>query len=243
MHVLLEKTLKNASAYFQNFFIHDCKAKGVIYEIDARVKLISAVIFVLLAVSTFELSRLVFLLFSLIAISTVFGLSIRKLLQRIWVFGMFSFVVVLPFLLSNPHYPFLFTLRVLISLIAVQMLVMSTNFYDLCSSLRSLRVPETFVNALWLAYRYTILLFQDITNIVLARESRRVAKTRHREIWKKGGEAVGLFFLRSIERSERLQLAMISRGEKIVVKKAKFGFLEISYIAILAFVFLWWISL
>ncbi|MEM0203204.1 MAG: cobalt ECF transporter T component CbiQ [Archaeoglobaceae archaeon] len=243
MHVLLERTLKNTSSYFQNFFIHEYKAEGLIYEIDARVKFVSTIVFVLLAVSTFEPIKLLFLLFSLLAILKILGLSLKKLFQRIWLFATFSFIVVSPFLLSNPQYSFLFTLRVLISLIAVQMLVMSTNFYDLCSALRSLRVPETFVHALWIAYRYTILLFQDIINILLARESRRVAKTSHGEIWRKGGEAVGLFFLRSIERSERLQLAMISRGERIVAQRAKLGFLEISYIAIVAFIVLWWISL
>lgn len=243
MHVLLERTLKNASSYFQNFFVHEYRSKGVIYEVDARVKFISAIIFVLLAVSTFEPIKLFFLFFSLLVIIKILGLSLKKLLQRVWLFTIFSLIVVSPFLLSDPKYPFIFSLRVLISLIAVQMLVMSTNFYDLCSALRSLRVPETFVHALWIAYRYVILLFQDIINIMLARESRRVARTSHGEIWKKGGEAVGLFFLRSIERSERLQLAMISRGEKIVAQKAKLGILEISYIAITAFIILWWISL
>ncbi|MEM1578083.1 MAG: CbiQ family ECF transporter T component [Archaeoglobaceae archaeon] len=243
MHVLLERTLKNASYYFQNFFVHEYRAKGAIHEIDARVKLISAVIFVLLAVSTFEVAKLAFLLSSLLITSIILGLNLKKILQRIWIFGAFSFIVVSPFLLSNPSYPFLFTLRVLISLIAVQMVVMSTNFYDLCSSLKALRIPETFVHALWIAYHYTILLFQDIINIVLARESRRVAKTSHRELWRKGGEAVGLFLLRNLERSERIQLAMISRGEKIVVKKAKLGTLEISYIAIVAFIAVWWTML
>lgn len=243
MHVLLERTLKNASSYFQNFFIHEYKSQGVIYEIDARVKFISAIIFVLLAVSTFELKKLSFLLLSLLAIIKILGLSLRSLFKRVWLFTIFTFIVVSPLLLFDTSYPFLFALRVFISLVAVQMLVMSTNFYDLCSALRSLRVPETFVHALWITYRYSILLFQDIINILLARESRRVAKTSHGEIWRKGGEAVGLFFLRSVERAERLQLAMVSRGEKIVVQRAKFGFLEISYIAMVAFIVLWWITL
>lgn len=243
MHVLLERTLKSASSYFQNFFVHDYGKEGAIHEIDARVKFVSTTIFVLLAVSTFEATKLFFLLFSLLATAKILGISLKKLLKRVWLFSVFSFTAVSPFLLSDPQYPFLFSLRVLISLVAVQTLVMSTSFYDLCSALRSLKVPETFVHALWVAYRYTILLFQDIVNIMLARESRRVAKTSHREIWTKGGESLGLFFLRSVERAERLQLAMISRGDKVIAQSAKFGVLEISYIALVAFVVLWWITL
>lgn len=109
--------------------------------------------------------------------------------------------------------------------------------------MRSLKVPEIFVQALWLSYRYIIVLFQDIINVLLARESRRVARSSHYEIWKKGGESIGLFFLRNIEKSERLQLAMLSRGEKIVSGDSDFGTLEISYIAIVAFITLWWIML
>lgn len=243
MHVLIEKTLRNASLYFQNFLIHEYKNDGIIYKVDARIKLISTIIFVILAVSTFKPVKLIFLLLSLLTISTIFGISFKKLFQRIWIFGIFSFVVVSPFLISDLQYPFLFTLRVLISLIAVQMLVMSTNFYELCSALKSLRIPENFVHALWIAYRYIITLFQDIVAILLARESRRVSKTSHSELWKKGGEAIGLFLLRNIERAERLQLAIMSRGEKVVTTKGKIGFFEISYIALVVFIALWWILL
>jgi len=239
MHVVLERTLKNASSYFQNFFIHEYSSKGTLHSVDGRVKLLSTFAFVILAVSTFELKKLLFLLISLLAISLILGLSLKSLLSRVWLFSLFSFVVVSPLILQDLSYPFLFTLRVLIALIAVQMLVMSTSFAEICSALRSLKVPEVFVQGLWLAYRYIVVVFQDIINILLARESRRVAKGSHVDVWRKGGEAVGLFFLRSIERAERVQLAMLSRGEKILGIESKLGVLEIFYITLSAFIALW----
>ncbi|MEM2726996.1 MAG: cobalt ECF transporter T component CbiQ [Archaeoglobaceae archaeon] len=243
MHVVLEKTLKNASAYFQNFFIHEYSSKGVIHSIDARVKLLTTFAFVILAVSTFDPKKLLFLLSSLIAISIILGLSFRSLLKRVWLFSLFSFIVVSPLLLRDMVYPFLFTLRVLTALIAVQILVMSTSFAEICYALRSLKVPEIFVHGLWLAYRYILVVFQDIINILLARESRRVAKGSHMELWRKGGEAIGLFFLRSIERAERVQLAMASRGDKIFGIGTQFGILEIIYITLSTFIALWCIVL
>lgn len=243
MHVVLEKTLKNASSYFQNFFIHDYTSKGVLYSINAQVKLLSTLVFVILAVSTFDPKKLIFLLFSLILISKILELNLKGLIKRVWLFSLFSFLVVSPLLIQEPKYPFLFTLRVLIALIAVQMLVMSTSFADICSALRSFKVPEIFVHGIWLAYRYILVVFQDIISILLARESRRVAKGSHADLWKKGGESVGLFFLRSIERAERVQLAILSRGERIIQSKFKFGLLEIVYISLSAFVALWCIAL
>ncbi|TDA26432.1 MAG: cobalt ECF transporter T component CbiQ [Archaeoglobi archaeon] len=243
MHVVIERTLKNASSYFQNFFLQDYPTKGTLHSIDPRVKLLSTLLFVILAVSTFEPKKLIFLLFSLIAISAILGLNLRRLFSRVWLFSLFSFVVVLPLLLQDPKYPFLFTLRVLIALISVQMLIMSSSFAEICSALRSLKVPEVFVQGLWLAYRYIIVVFQDIINILLARESRRVSKGSHMDLWKRGGESVGLFFLRSIERAERVQLAMASRGDKIFGVRSKFGILEIIYIALSLFIVLWCIVL
>uniref|UniRef100_A0A7J2TL73 Cobalt ECF transporter T component CbiQ n=1 Tax=Archaeoglobus fulgidus TaxID=2234 RepID=A0A7J2TL73_ARCFL len=243
MHLLLERTLKNASEYFQNFLIHEYSRKATIREIDARIKFLSAVVFVLLAVSTFDLKKLLFLLFSVLTVSAVLGLSLKELLKRVWLFTAFSFFIVLPFFFSNPVYPFIFATRVFISLLSIQMLVMSTNFYEICSALKSLKVPETFVKSLWIAYSHIVLMFRDLMNIMLARESRRVAKGNHREIWKRGGEALGLFFLRSMERAEIIQMAMTSRGEKVIAERGKFGIVEISYIAIVAFISLWWITL
>lgn len=243
MHVVLEKTLKNASSYFQNFFIHDYSSNGAIHLIDARIKLLSTIVFVILAISTFEFDKLSFLLFSLILISAILGLSLKRLFSRVWLFSIFSFLVVSPLLIQDLKYPFLFTLRVTVAIIAVQMLVMSTSFAEICSALRSLKVPEIFIHGLWLAYRYILVVFQDIISILLARESRRVAKGSHADLWRKGGEAIGLFFLRSIERAERVQLAMASRGERVIQSKFKFGLLEIIYITLSAFVALWCIVL
>lgn len=243
MHVVLEKTLKNASSYFQDFLIHEYSSKGIIHSIDARVKLVSTIVFVVLAVSTFDLEKLVFLLSSLIVTSVILGLSLKSIFSRVWLFTLFTFVVVLPLVFKEPSYPFLFTLRVLIALIALQMLVMSTSFAEICSALRSLKVPEIFVKALWLGYRYILVVFQDIINILLARESRRVTKGNHLELWKKGGEAIGLFFLRSIERAERVQLALSSRGDKILRSRSQFRSLEIIYISLSAFIALWFVIL
>lgn len=239
MHAVIEKTIKNAFSYFQNFIIHEYSHRGVMHSIDTRVKLPSTLLFVILAVSTFNLKKLLFLLISLIAISAILGLSIKNLFRRVWLFSLFSFIVVLPLIFQDLGYPFLFSLRVLIALIALQMLVMSTSFAEICSALRSLKVPEIFVNSLWLAYRYILVVFQDIVNIMLARESRRVAKGSHFEVWKKGGEAIGLFLLRSVERAERVQLAIASRGDKIVRSRSQFRMTEIIYITLSAFIALW----
>jgi len=241
MHELLERTIKEASSYFQNFLIHEYSKKSALHAVDARIKLVATIIFIVLAVSTFNLEKVLLVLIFLITISAVTGLSLRSIAGRIWLFTLFSFIVVLPISLSNPTYAVTFTLRVATSLVAIQMLVMTTSFAEICLALRSFRVPEVFVSALWLAYRYAVLMFRELLSILLARESRRVSKGSHMDVWRKGGEAVGLFFLRSFEKAEKVQLAMEARGEALNHYRGKLKMLDFVYATIVAFTVFWWV--
>lgn len=241
MHEVLEKTIREASSYFQNFLVHEYSLKGVLHDVDARVKLLTTALFVVLAVSTFNVEKILVVLISLLIIAKFASVSFTSLLSRIWLFSLFSFIVVLPISLTNPSYAAIFTLRVATSLIAIQLLIMTTPFSDVCYALRWLRLPETFVSALWLAYRYSLMLFSDLLTILMARESRRVSKGSHLDVWRKGGEAVGLFFVRSFEKAERIQLAMMSRGDKIWVYRKRFERVDFIYTALVAFVALWWV--
>ncbi|MHC1587478.1 MAG: cobalt ECF transporter T component CbiQ, partial [Candidatus Syntropharchaeia archaeon] len=212
MHVILEKSLKEASKYFQNFFIHEYSEKGALHAVDPRVKIFATLILILISVSTFEPQKILFVTLTLIALAKFSKISLKKVFARIWLFSLFSFIITLPLLFQDAFYPFLFTLRVIASLTAIQLLIMTTSFSEICSALRSLRVPKLFVSALWIAYRYILLMFQELISIFMARESRRVSKGSHFDVWRKGGESVGLFFIRSFEKAERVQLAMIARG-------------------------------
>lgn len=241
MHELLEKTIKEASNYFQNFFVHEYHHKSILHEIDPRVKLISTILFVVLIVSTFSLSKVVTILIFLLIISAILGLNLKKVISRIWLFTFFSLIVVLPISIQDPLYGITFTLRVTASLIAIQMLIMSTSFADMCSTLQYFHIPRTFVSALWIAYRYAVLMFRELFAILLARESRRVTKGSHMDVWRKGGESIGLFFLRSFERAERIQLAIESRGEKPVEYRGKIKKLDLIYSTIVAFTAVWWV--
>ncbi|MFN3805452.1 MAG: hypothetical protein ACK4SY_10380, partial [Pyrobaculum sp.] len=77
MHILLEKTLREAASYFQDFFLQ-VYPTAAIHKIDAGVKLDASIVFVLLAVSTFSLTKLFFLLVSILMLAKALGLSLKK---------------------------------------------------------------------------------------------------------------------------------------------------------------------
>ncbi|MDK2781127.1 MAG: cobalt/nickel transport system permease protein [Archaeoglobi archaeon] len=243
MHVIIERTLREASQYFQNFLLHEYSERSLLHGIDARVKLISTFIFVLLSISTFEPQKIAFVIISLFLLAKLSGLSLKVLLERIWFFSLFSFLVVSPFFLSDPLYPFIFTLRTVSSLTAIQLLIMSAEFPEVISALRFFFVPKAFTSALWFAYRYAILMFQELLTLIMARESRRMREGPHLEFLRKGGESLGIFFLRTLERAERIELAMRIRGREIILPKRKIGVADLLYLFISFFILFWWVMI
>jgi cobalt/nickel transport system permease protein len=241
MHVILEKSLKEASKYFQNFFIHEYSEKGALHAVDARIKIFTTLVLIFLSISTFEPQKIIFIILTLTALAKLSKISLKKIITRIWLFSSFSFTITLPLFFQDPLYPFLFTLRVIASLTAIQLLIMSTSFSEICSALRSLHAPKIFVSALWIAYRYILLMFQELISIFMARESRRVAKGSHLDLWRKGGESIGLFFIRSFEKAERVQLAMLARGDEIAYYRGRLRKVDFIYLLLLTFVVVWWV--
>lgn len=243
MHELIERTLKEASKYFQNFFIHEYLKKSALHFIDPRLKFLMSIIFILLLVSTLSLSKTFVVVISIFAIAIASKLSLSQLIKRAWLFTVFSFVVVLPAVFYDAMYVATFTLRVFAAIVAMQLFVLTTPFSEVCAVLRYFKIPLTLVNSIWLTYRYILLLFSDLLTILLARESRRVSKGSHMDVWRKGGEAVGKFFARSFERAERVEMAMKSRGDVDWSRNWNFGANELLICLItLTVVFWWWIA-
>lgn len=93
---------------------------------------------------------------------------------------------------------------------ASYILVISTSMDDLCSGMRKLHVPKTFVTILSLIYRYIIVMLQEAECIIQAYEL-RAPKQRgiHYKAW---GTLLGQLLLRSVDRAEDVYQSMMLRG-------------------------------
>ncbi len=220
MHLLIEKTLREASKYFHDFFIHEYTKKTYLHRIDPALKIACTSILVLLSILTFKLTKILVVLLSIYILAFNVGIDMVMLLKRSWLFAFFAMVIVMPvsFLERDYSYAFIFPLRVLSSISALQLLILTTKFNEMLSALKRLKAPEVILEIVWLTYRYTVVMFRDLMNILLAREARRLRKSGHVEVFRKGGIALGLFFLRSVEKGEMIELAMKSRGKSFEYK-------------------------
>jgi len=107
-----------------------------------------------------------------------------------------------------------------LSIQAAIVLAASTSFPELLVAMRALRVPRLLVSIFGLMWRYLFVLVDEATRLMRARLARSGqseipgAKTGGSILWRArvvGGMA-GNLFLRAFERSDRIYMAMVSRG-------------------------------
>ena len=129
-----------------------------------------------------------------------------------------------------------------LSVQAAIVLAASTPFPDLLIALRALRVPRLLVGVFGLMWRYLFVLVDEALRLMRARaarsgESEQPAKrTGGGLLWRgrvTGGMA-GSLFLRGIERSDRIYMAMLARGYDGEVRALPLPALKASQLALLA---------
>lgn len=211
--------------------------KSWIHQLDPRVKVVTAILFI---ISTAVLPDGAWLAF-MISWSLVIGAALAAHIQP-W-FVIKRSLLVLPFLLAAVT--ILFTLPgaiiwrgpmgltisdnglirfasiLLRSWISVQMAIVltsTTRFPDILHALRHLKVPAILVSILAFMYRYLFVMADEVGRMLRARAARSArfpGQKGGRSLWwrsKVAGNMVGQLFLRSIERSDRVYQAMLSRG-------------------------------
>lgn len=98
-----------------------------------------------------------------------------------------------------------------LSLLTMIVLSSTTPVADLLRVLRRVHVPAIFVTTLALLYRYLFVLADESQRMARARTSRTLAPSRRRT-WQLLGGGLGMLFVRSSERAERIYAAMLARG-------------------------------
>ncbi|HET7012094.1 MAG TPA: cobalt ECF transporter T component CbiQ [Anaerolineales bacterium] len=108
-------------------------------------------------------------------------------------------------------------LRTWLAIQAAILLAATTSFPDILWALSALRVPAPLVAIVGFMYRYLFLAGDEALHMMRARTARSASSTGGGSpsiVWqgRVTGNMVGSLFLRSIERSERVYDAMVSRG-------------------------------
>jgi cobalt/nickel transport system permease protein len=223
---------------YKNTFVH---------RLDPRVKLVTTIVFVFMVVSfpKYELSKLipffVFPVFMAAAGEIPAGFILKKLL---FVSPFVLFVAILNPVFDTAAmynlYGFKISggwvscisimIRFTLTISAALLLVATTSFPGVCRALERLYVPKVFVVQLFFLYRYLFVLAEETMRIVRAINMRTFGKKRYGI--KIFISTIGLLFMKTVERSERIYHSMCSRGfngEIRLLKKDKTAFADIVF--------------
>jgi cobalt/nickel transport system permease protein len=194
---------------------------GPLHRLDARLKLIATLGFLITVIATpigawrgFGTEGLV-----LAFVIGLAGLAPRELGRR-WL----GLVVLVGFLvlMVAPAHPAraryglgVVAASILIknglALLAMLVLAGTTPFPKLLAALRKLGVPPLLVATLQFMDRYRHVLLDELDRMATARRARTFRRRRALS-WSLLGGLIGMLFLRTFERAERVEGAMLARG-------------------------------
>ena len=111
--------------------------------------------------------------------------------------------------------------RVAVSMSFVLLLTLTTPWADLLKALRSVRIPQVYVQTLGMTLRYLMLLSLMVQEMHIAKKSRTIQrrKTWLEQRWIAG--QVGTLFKRSMQLSTEVHRAMVARGYRGEVRILK----------------------
>jgi cobalt/nickel transport system permease protein len=107
-----------------------------------------------------------------------------------------------------------------VSVQAAIVLAATTPFPDLLVAMRAVRVPRMLVAIFGLMWRYLFVLVDEVLRLMRARAARSGVSADAKQkaggslAWRArvAGGMAGSLFLRALERSDRIYMAMVSRG-------------------------------
>jgi cobalt/nickel transport system permease protein len=205
---------------FEGFERHSA-GSGVLHRLDARIKLLATLIFILIVLATpfgaWTLLGAEGLLLAFIIGAA--GIPPRELARRWMAFFVlvgFLTVMIAP---ANParaqHGLLVVVATILIknalALMAMLVLAGTTPLHSLLTAVRKLGMPSVLVATLQFMDRHRHILISEVARMTTARRARTFNR-RDSLAWGLLTGLIGLLFLRSFERSERLYGAMVARG-------------------------------
>jgi energy-coupling factor transporter transmembrane protein EcfT len=139
--------------------------------------------------------------------------GLRTLLARLAVALPFVLGVAALALLGHQGFgPFLALLvKSSVSILTLQLLSQTTSIAELLGALRRAHVPEVLCTTISLLHRYSFVMADESKRMRRARAGRTLRSSRLL-LWRALGSSIGLLFVRSVSRAERVHAAMRARG-------------------------------
>lgn len=207
---------------------------GWLQRLDPRAKIGMFLVTVIAASASTSLSVLVALYVLLLIVARASRLPFDFFVKRVWLgIPFFAGIVIVPslFMVPGPRLfdvplgplhigvsaagiwgAIIFVVRVGVNVSLAVLLVLTTPWADLLTSLHTLKVPSVFVLVLSMGYRYIFLFLHTLNGMFEARKSRVVARLGGGEDRRWITRSMGALMSRSFKMSNDVYAAMLARG-------------------------------
>lgn len=217
-------------------YVEDLSSKkGLLQSINPVVKFAITLFMICASLFVPSLTYLALMCIIPIALSFASRIPLRALLTRTAMIPLFAAVISLPVLFITSGTPvasanlslftltvtsegiirfLIFTVRVWFCVASLTMLILSMGFSSFLKMLSSIRVPSILIQMFSLTYRYLFLSIHEVQKVLIAKEARTYNNRRTINLsnLKHSGALLSILFIRTYERSERVYMAMKSRG-------------------------------
>ncbi|MFN8443695.1 MAG: cobalt ECF transporter T component CbiQ [Caldilineaceae bacterium] len=230
----IERTVHSlADAFEQTLFAEEiANTAGLLQRLDPRVKVVGLLLLVVVTATAHSLPVIVALFGVALLLAQLSQVPIQHLATRVWLGVLFfTGAIALPAIFVTPgdllyrlpllNWPitaqglkaalYLFT-RVETATTFSVLLVLCTPWMHVLKALRVLRVPVVAVVILGITYRYIFVLLQTASDMFESRQSRMVGKLEGSDQRRLAAASVGVLLGKSIQLSNDVYLAMLSRG-------------------------------
>jgi cobalt ECF transporter T component CbiQ len=259
-HSFLESTLKGFTRAVSKALQseHAATQPGLLQQLDPRVRVIGILALVIAVILCRRLEAIAAILLIAIGIAAASRVRLASLAIRVWLVVLgFSGVIALPALFITPGEPLatwpalhlsitvqgvrtavLLVLRVETAATLTTVLVLSTAWTHILKALRSLHLPAEVVTMMAMTHRYVFLLIETANQMFESRQSRTVGVLSGSEQRKMAARTAGVLLSKSIELSQGVYLAMLSRGFRGEVRLlTDFRLKPRDYVGLTAFLF------
>jgi cobalt/nickel transport system permease protein len=214
--------------YYNFGFIDQLSYKNTfVHRLDPRAKLIATLLFLftVISFSKYEIAALLpFFLYPML-LMTIGEIPFMFIFKKVFLVSPFAvFIGIFNPLLDSGQVLifngltisagwlsfFSIMLKFTLTVSTALLLIATTSFPNVCHALRQLGLPSLFISQLSFLYRYIFVLMEETMRIVRARNMRSYGE-RGKGI-RIFVRIVGILFIRTVERAERVYFAMLSRG-------------------------------
>ncbi len=208
------------------------KTDGLLQRLDPRIKVIGMLGLIIVSAMAHKLWVICAVFAVAVSLAVMSRISFGMLAKRVWVAVLlFTGVIALPALFVVPgrevlrlpvfHWPLTaqgiasacyLVARVETAATLSVLLILCTPWSHVLKALRVLGVPAIFVVMLGMTYRYILLLLQTAHDMFESRRSRMVGKLEGPERRRVAAASAGVLMSKSLQLSEDVYSAMLSRG-------------------------------